>query len=423
MSDLIVGLDIGTSNVRCLIGEVTVNSQTLEKEFQITGVGVAKSTGLRNGTIVNIESTSQAIKKAIEDAELMSGNQVYTVYTQINGCQVVTQDSHGAVAVVQKDPNSNTREISEEDKERVLESATAVPLSVDRTLISHVVQNYTVNETAVVKDPINMIGVRLEASVHLITASSTPLQNIYRCIQRAGFDTAEIQLNTLVAAQAATSKDERDVGSILIDMGGGSTDAIAFWDDAPICTASVNYGGDIITKDIAIVCGISFEAAERIKCLSGCAWEPILENYEPVMIPGVGGDSPKERSRNDICRIIQPRVLEIFSMLREKIIQNLGENARKMKGNIILVGGGAKLPGVMECAQMIFEPPHIHISNFSGINALPTEYRSPEFATALGLVVSNLDKHNKSASIPEIVEEEKGKGFFSSISGWFKELF
>ncbi len=421
MSDLIVGLDIGTSNVRCVIGEVTVNPQTLEKELQITGVGVAPSTGLRNGTIVNIESTSQAIKKAVEDAELMSGNQVYTVYTQINGCQVVTQDSQGAVAVVQKDPNSNMREISEEDKVRVLESATAVPLPVDRVLISHVVQNYVVNETTVVKDPINMIGVRLEANVHLITASSTPLQNIYRCIQRAGFDTAEIQLNTLVASQAVTIKEEREVGSIVIDMGAGSTDAIVFFDDAPIFTASVNYGGNIVTQDIALVFGISIENAEKIKCKSGCAWEPLLENFETVYIPGVGGNPTTERSRNDVCRIIQPRVVEIFTMLSQKICDGLG--MKKIRGNIILVGGGANLSGVTECAEMVFGAPVVRPGYPKNFGGLDDKYKKPEFATAVGLVVSNLDKHNRNSSLPEAVEEERGKGFFSMISGWFKELF
>ena len=263
MSDIIVGLDIGTCFIRTVIGEFTENDT-----IQIIGVGKTASPGLRNGTIVNIEAVMQAVKKAIEDAEMVSGYEVQACVTAIGGGQIESWDSKGVVVVSGK--GNETREINESDMARVIEVSKALSIPPDRQILHVVPRSYIVDGQQGIKDPKNMLGVRLEAETHLVTASSTSIKNLQKCIDRAGYRVDGVTLKTLAATQAVMTDDELDLGSILIDMGGGTTDVLVLLDGAPVCTLSIPVGSSYVTNDIAIVKGIPFDTAERIKLKSGC---------------------------------------------------------------------------------------------------------------------------------------------------------
>ena len=414
MSEVVVGLDIGTSSVRAVIGEIAE-----DEKLQITGVGKAASTGLRNGVIVNIESTMRSITEAVEAAEMMSGKEVASVVTGIGGSSVESLNSTGIVAV--SSHGTSIREIKEEDVSRVIDAAKAVPVPLDRQILHVVPRSYTIDGQQGIKQPIDMIGTRLEADVHIVTAAVTSMQNIIRCVGRAGYEVDGVMLKTLASSQAVMTDEEKDLGSIVIDLGGGSTDALVIADGAPFCTASVPIGGNAVTNDISIVCGISFDVAERIKLSSGCAWEPLLDTHEEVIIPGVGGRPPETISRNEICRIIYPRLVETLSDLREKIGASVKD--KHLLGNIILVGGGAMMPGMVDVVSEVFDTSSVRIGTPGNFGGLLDEYSKPEYAAAVGLVVSNLDKRRSIEVRGGDASQPKGKNIFSAVTGWFKEFF
>lgn len=415
LSDIIVGLDIGTSNVRAVIGEFTENNS-----LQITGVGVSPSTGLRNGVIVNIESTMQSITAAIEAAEMISGYEVLSCVTAIGGAQIESLNSKGLVAVTNR--GNDSREINQQDIDRVIDAAKAVVIPMDRQILHVVPQSYIVDGQRGYKDPRNMLGVRLEAEVHIITASKTPIKNIQTCVDRAGYSIDGIMLKTLAATQAVMTEDEIDLGSILIDLGGGSTDALVLIDGAPVCTASVPVGGQLVTNDISVVKGISCETAEKIKLKSGCCWEPLLEEYEEVLIPGVGGRPPESIPRTEICQIIQPRMEEILSLVRSKIIKQV--KARQLSGNIVLTGGGALMPGIVDLACEVFDTQSVRIGVPGKLGGIMDEYRTPEYAVAAGLLLCNTDKRRKiDIKTNDHEGKQKKRNIGKRIMGVFKEFF
>lgn len=412
MSDIIVGLDLGTSAIRVVIGEFAEDNS-----LQIIGLGCCPSSGLRNGAIVNIESAMHDLKKAILDAELSSGQEVSSCITAIGGAQIESLDSRGFVAVANH--GNGSREITKSDVDRVLEAATAVVIPMDRKILHVIPQQYTIDGQAGIKDPLNNIGVRLEAAVHIITCSVTSIQNIQRCITRAGYGIDSIMLKTLAAAQAVMTAEELELGSILIDLGGGTTDVLVVYKGAPICTASIPVGGILVTNDIAIGKGISFETAEQIKVKSGCCWEPSLVGADDdVIIPGVGGRAPVSVPKSDICNILQPRMRELLMLVREQIIQKT--TVRQLSGNIILVGGGAQMFGIVELAQDVFNTEAVRIGIPSTLGSAVSEYRTPEYATAAGLLASNIDKH---AAKDYNIQKEKSFGFLSGLAKFFKDFF
>jgi cell division protein FtsA len=389
LSDNIVGLDIGTSFVRAVIGEFTENGT-----LQILGVGTCVSTGLRNGLVVNIEATTNAIKEAIEAAEVISGVDVSSCVAAVGGGQINGLNSKGLVAI--RNSEKEVREITHYDINRVIEIAKAISIPLDRQILHIVPQSYTVDGITGIKNPENMIGVRLEAEVHIITSAITPLQNIRRCITRAGYalETDGVMLKTLAATQAVMTEEELELGSILIDLGGGTTDMLVLYGGAPICTYSIPFGGINITNDIAIIKGVSFDTAEKIKLSSGCCWENYLEeaaDQSGVTIPGVGGRPPEEISRLDLCGIIRPRVEEILIKARQGVVR-LANNIDTLSGNIVLTGGGALMPGIVDLAQQIFDTNNVRIGYPGNLGGVIDEYRTPEYATAAGLFMSIMDR-------------------------------
>ncbi len=415
MSDIIVGLDIGTSTVRAVIGELDENNC-----LQISGVGKSVSTGLRSGIIVNIEATMKAITSAIEAAELMFGCEVTSCYTAIGGTQIDSLNSRGLVAVSNRSKGS--REINQDDIDRVIDAARAVALPIDREIIHVLPQSYIIDGIQKTKDPRDMIGVRLEAEVHIVTAALTSMQNIFRCVSRAGYTIDGVMLKTLAATQAVMTEEERELGSILIDIGGGSTDVLVLLDGAPICTSSIPIGGSLVTNDISIVRGISNETAERIKLSDGCCWEPLLTEFEEVLIPGVGGRPPESISRADICRIIQPRMEEILVMVKEKIAQQT--RLKKLSGNIVLTGGGALMPGIIELTSHVFDTQSVRIGIPGNLGGIMDDYRTPEYAVAAGLVVAHSDVLKKTEDKRfDKVNAVKKNGFIKTVGNFFKEFF
>lgn len=415
MSDIVVGLDIGTSNVRAIIGDHDENGK-----LRIIGVGTAPSTGLSRGVIVNIENTMNAVSKAIEAAELMSGCEVHSCFVGIGGTQVESLNSNGKVSVTNK-----SREIGATDIKRVIECASSVSIPLDRKVIHIVPQMYTVEHSIdceeKTNDPTNMIGNRLNVDVHIITATTTTMQNIITCASRAGYSVDGIMLKTLATVESVLTDEEKQLGSILIDMGAGSTDVIVVAEGAPICTASVPIGGTIVTNDISIVRGISTETAETIKLSNGCCWTPLVSENEEVLIQRVNGRA-ESIPRSEICQIIQPRVGEIFEMIREKIYSNIGN--RRLSGNVVLVGGGAKMSGVIELASAVFGTQSVRIGMPGKISGLSDDCRTPDYATAVGLVVANSHLLSQGTIKRGGKEHSNGKnGVFESIAKFFKEMF
>lgn len=415
MSDIVVGLDIGTSNVRVVIAEYDENNR-----LRIVGLGKAPSTGLRSGVIVNIEATMRAVTAAIEAAELMSGYEVHSCFVGIGGTQVDSLNSTGQVSVSNK-----SKEINQNDINRVIETASHLSIPLDRQVLHVVPQMYTVehgvNMLQKTKDPINVIGTRLYVDVHIVTATTTTVQNIFTCASRAGYTVDGVMLKTLATAQAVLTDEEKELGSILIDMGGGSTDVIVVADGAPICTDSVPIGGLLVTNDISVVRGISTETAEKIKISDGCCWEPLVDKNEEVLILGVNG-RPESIPRTELCDIIQPRVGEIFEMIREKISAKIKD--RRLSGNVVLVGGGAKMSGVIELASSVFNTESVRIGLPSNLGGLTDEYRTPDSATAIGLVVANSEVlQHKGEKRSRKDYSRKKQGFMDKIAKFFEDMF
>ena len=413
---MIVGLDIGTSNVRAVIAEFDD-----ENVLQVLGVGECSSTGLRSGVIVNIDATMRSVTQAIEQAEMMAGREVSAVVTGIGGNQVESINSKGIVGVTAK--GKNNHEIKKEDVHRVIEAARAINFPTGKEILHIIRQSYIVDGQTGIKDPINMIGVRLEVEAHIMTAVSSSAMNFNKCIERAGYSVQGIKSKTLAQSISVVTQEERELGSILIDLGGGSTDILVLIGGAPIYATSIPVGGIMVTTDISKVRGISIETAENIKLKYGCCFEELLDEYEEVIIPGVGGRPPEVISRNEICQIIEPRMEEIFNMIREKIAQQT--KLKQLSGNIILTGGGALMEGATELAGKVFDTSCVRVGTPLNLGGQVDIYKKPTFATVIGLVSSTADDIKlKYGATSNDNKHKKIKGNLkNSVITFFKEFF
>ncbi len=407
--NIIVGLDIGTTKVCALIGEFGDDGK-----LAITGVGTSPSFGLRRGVVINIESTLKSVSAAIEAAELMSGREVSSVITGIAGGHIEGINSRGVVAVT-----GRGREITQVDMDRVIEAAKAVVIPMDREILHVIPQEYIVDDQGGIRNPLDMIGVRLEAEVHIITGSVTSAQNLVKCVNRAGFKVDGIVLESLAAAEAVLSREEKDLGSLLIDLGGGTTDILVHIDGAPYYTNVIPLGGSQVTGDISIMLKTPVETAERIKRESGCCHYSLVEPGQETIIPGLGGRPPLALARRDLCSIIQPRIAEIFTMVRDRIEKK--GFAGRLNGGVVLTGGGAELPGAVELAQEIFSTA-ARVGFPTRLGGLVEEYQKPEFASAVGLVM-----YGAQYAHPEMKEgpgkDRPQSGIFTSMRQWFKNFF
>ncbi|MFP4551598.1 MAG: cell division protein FtsA [Spirochaetales bacterium] len=403
---MIAALDIGTTSVCAAIAEFNDDGQV-----EIIGLGTAPSHGLRRGVVINIEATLRSVAMAIEAAEQMAGREVAAVITGIAGGHIEGLNSRGVVAVT-----GRGREITSEDVERVIDAAKAVVIPMDREVIHVIPQEFIVDEQGGIKNPLDMIGVRLEAEVHIITGSVTSAQNLVKCINRAGFKVNDIILESLAGARATLTEDERDLGVLMIDLGGGTTDMLVYREGAPYYTSVLPIGGSQVTGDLSIILKTPTESAEQIKREAGCCHLDLVEPGEPVIIPGVGGRPPASIERLEIARIIEPRMLEIFRMVRERIepkgyLEYLG-------AGVVLTGGGALLPGAVELAQEVFEN-SARIGQPGNLGGIGTAYQSPEYSTAIGLAL-----HAASRAEPEpVIGEKSAGGLLPGLKRWFRNFF
>ncbi len=409
LSSIVVGLDIGTTFIKAVIGE-------LDKDDKLSIIGYAKkpSQGLRNGVIVNIDAAVAAINATVDAAEQIAGVDVDSVFTAIGGSQVESLNSEGDTVVDDRSDRYRTLEITEEAKVRAIGASTAISIPMDKKMLHCIPQEYFVDDLPGVKDPLGMMGKRLKVKVHIILANETAWNNLEQCIIRAGYECNGTRSKTLVAAMATIHEDEMDLGSILIDLGGGTTDVMVVNKGAPVFMASIPVGGNLVTNDIAVVKGIPVSAAEKIKVESGCCWINGSEESETVIIPGVGGRPPEETTQYELCEIIQPRVDEIFSMVKAEIVHHA--NLTQLNGSIILTGGGAKMAGIVELAQSVWGTTSVRIGEVSDLGGLDKGYRDPDFATAVGLVDSNRSFRANSKSKKKNAQvSEKGENLFKKI--------
>ncbi|MDZ7373887.1 MAG: cell division protein FtsA, partial [candidate division KSB1 bacterium] len=342
MPNYITGLDIGTTKIGVVIGEVDD-----EEELRIVAVASAPSEGLRRGVVVNLEKTVQSIIRAVSEAEQMAGVTVDSVYAGIAGDHIRSINGRGVVAVA--GPNN---EITEDDVRRVIDAAKAVALPIDREIIHILPQEFIVDDQRGIKDPVGMAGVRLEAEVHIVTGAVTSAQNIYRSIERAGLKVRDLVLEPLASSLAVLTEDEKELGVVLIDLGGGTTDIAMFYQGCIRHTGVVGLGGRNVTNDIAIGLRTPVDQAEEIKIRYGCAIHRPDDDKEVIEVPGIGGRAPRKVSKALLVDIIQPRMEEILSLAFEEVKRS--EFAGLMNGGVVLTGGGSLLDGTLELAEEIF---------------------------------------------------------------------
>jgi len=418
---IIAALDIGSAYVRAVICE-----RDEDGSLKIIGAGTRPSTGLRKGVVVNIEATLRAVAAAIEDAEMMSGLEVSDCWTGIGGNHINGLNSRGVVGVSGKKRDSREREIGQEDIDRVIEAAKAVVIPTDRQILEVIPQNYKVDDQKGIRNPLDMIGVRLECEVHIITCAVTGAQNLIKCVNRAGFRVNELILQTLAAGRAVLTQDEMDLGVVLLDLGGGTTDALIYVEGTPFSTYTIPAGGTQVTSDISIIKNISIDNAEKIKIDAGCCWDGLLEADENVIVPGVGGRAPMSIPRSQILTIIKPRMEEIFKMVKQHLdTLNL---PRPLGGGVVLTGGGAQLSGVVELAGSILRLPARIGSPIpsEGLGGLVEEYRTPSYACVIGLALegerrAGLDPAERAGELRQ--GDKKSSALIDKLKSWLKEEF
>ena len=378
-NELIVGLDIGTTKICAIVGEVTEHG-----EIDIIGFGQHPSKGLRKGVVINIEATVNSIRKAVEDAELMAGCQITNVYAGVAAGHIKGFNSHGIVAVKDK-------EVTEADVDRVIDAARAIAIPLDREVIHVLPQEYVIDDQGGITEPLGMSGVRLEAKVHIVTGAATSANNIIKCAESCGLTVSDIVLEQLASSEAVLSQDEKDLGVALIDIGGGTTD-IALWSQGSIVHTSVlPIGGDHITSDIAVGLRTPMNDAERIKGEYGCALSSLVESEQTIEVPSVGGRKPRTLSRQILTEIIEPRVEEMFSLVQQEIQKTGFEDL--LAGGVVITGGSTMLEGMQDLAEDILGVP-VRLGKPEGIGGLVDVVKGPAYATGVGLIQYGRDHEN-----------------------------
>lgn len=375
--DILVGLDIGSTKIAAVIGEMDERG-----EVKIVGLGTAPAEGLKRGVVVNLEQTINSIIKAVQDAELMAGVKVDSVYAGIAGDHIRSINSRGVIAVTKVD-----KEIREAEIDRAIEAAKTVAIPMDREIIHVLPQEFTVDDQPGIKDPRGMSGTRLEVEVHIVTGSVTSAQNIHRSIKRAGYELLDLVLEPLASSKALLEAQELELGVALIDIGGGTTNVAIFYDGCIRHTAVISLGGRNVTNDLAIGLRTPVEQAEELKKSYGCALSSLTDPEEMIKVPGVGAKESKEISRSILAAIIEPRMEEIFSLaLREIKKSNFADI---LATGIVLTGGGSLLEGVEDLAEQVFDMP-VRKGKVEGVSGLLDIAENPMNSTAIGLILYGL---------------------------------
>ena len=375
---MIVGLDIGTSKVVAIVAELSS-----EGVVEIVGIGSHPSTkGLKKGVVVNIDSTVQSIQRAVEEAELMAGCQIHSVFAGIAGSHIRSLNSHGIVAI-------RDREVFSPDIDRVIDAAQAVAIPADQKILHILPQEYVIDNQEDVKTPLGMSGVRLEAKVHLVTCAVNAAQNIEKCIRRCGLEVDDIILEQLASSYAVLTEDEKDLGVCLVDIGGGTTDIAIFTDGAIRHTAVIPIAGDQVTNDIAMALRTPPPNAEEIKIKYACALASLAGENETIKVPSVGDRSARDLSRQALAEVVEPRYDELFTLIQAELRRSGFEGL--VGAGVVLTGGTSKMEGVVELAEEIFHMP-VSIGKPRGVSGLIDIVRNPIYSTAVGLLQYAADK-------------------------------
>jgi cell division protein FtsA len=404
-SDIIVGLDIGTTKICAVVGEIVHDA------VEIIGLGSHPSEGLRKGVVINIEKTVDSIKEAIEEAETMAGCEISSVYAGIAGGHIKGFNSHGVIALKEK-------EVTKKDIERVIEAASAVAIPMDREVIHILEQEFIVDAQDGIRDPLGMSGVRMEAKIHIVTGAVTSAQNIIKCANRAGLDVHDIVLQSLASSEAVLSDEERNLGVALVDFGGGTTDLAVFSRGAIKHTSVLALGGENLTYDISIGTRTPRLEAEKIKMKYGCALTSMIGKDETIEVPGVGGRKARVLPRQILGEILEPRVEEIFTLIQNELIRSGYEEM--INSGVVITGGSAELAGVTEIAEQIFNAPS-RVGYPEGIGGLVEVVNKPMYATAVGLVIYGAKRRNEDKKF-RIRDTNIFSRVVDQMKKWFKDV-
>ena len=400
--NMIVALDIGTSKVVAIVGAVSSNG-----ELEIVGTGMHSSSGLKKGVVVNIEATVNSIQRAIEEAELMAGCSIHSVYAGIAGSHIRSLNSHGIVAI-------RDREVQSLDVDRVIDAARAVAIPADQEILHVLPQEYIIDEQEGVHEPIGMSGVRLEAKVHLVTCAANAAQNIKKCIRRCGLEVDEVVLEQLASSHAVLTEDEKQLGVALVDIGGGTTDIAIFTEGAIRHTGVIPIAGDQVTNDIAMALRTPTPHAEDLKIKYACALAKLARPEETVKVPSVGDREARDMSRQLLAEVVEPRYDELFTLVQAELRRSGFEEL--LAAGVVLTGGTSKMEGVTELAEEIFHLP-VRIGAPVNVKGLSDIVNNPIYSTGVGLLHFGVDQQRKEGF------DDNGKGATDSVLNRIKEWF
>ena len=403
---MIVGLDIGTSKVVAIVGEITVDGG-----IEVVGLGSHPSRGMKKGVVVNIESTVQSIQRAVEEAELMAGCQIHSVFTGIAGSHIKGMNSHGIVAI-------RDREVVRGDMDRVIDAAQAVAIPADQKVLHILPQEYIIDNQEGVKEPLGMSGVRLEAKVHLVTCAANAAQNIEKCVRRCGLEVDDIILEQLASSYAVLMEDEKELGVCMVDIGGGTTDIAIFIDGSIRHTAVIPIAGDQVTNDIAMALRTPTQYADEIKIKYACALTQLAGVDETIKVPSVGERPPRDLSRQALAEVVEPRYEELFTLVQAELRRSGFEDL--VAAGIVLTGGTSKMEGVVELAEEIFHMP-VRLATPQGVEGLSDIVRNPIYATGVGLLLYGQKQQAEGGSEPQ--KNLSVMDFFDRMKNWVKDNF
>ncbi|RMG36150.1 MAG: cell division protein FtsA [Gammaproteobacteria bacterium] len=403
--NIIVGLDIGTSKVVAIVGEVKDDNS-----IEIIGLGTHPSRGLKKGVVVNIESTVQSIQRAVEEAELMAGVEIDSVYAGIAGSHVASLNSHGIVAI--KDG-----EVTHADVDRVIDAARAVPIPADQKILHILPQEFIIDNQEGIHDPVGMSGVRLEARVHMVTGSVSAAQNIIKCVRRCGLEVEDLILEQLASSYSVLEEDEKDLGVCLVDIGGGTTDIAVFTGGAIRHTGVIPIAGDQVTNDIAVALRTPTQHAEDIKLRYACALTQLASPDESIEVPSIGDRPPRRLSRQTLAEVVEPRYEELLNLIQAELRRSGFEDL--VAGGVVMTGGSSKMEGVIDLAEEVFHMP-VRLGVPQYVTGLVEVVRNPIHATGVGLLL--FGHRNRAVRVPEM----SGGGFksvWNRMKSWFQGNF
>jgi cell division protein FtsA len=404
--NLIVGLDIGTSKVVAIVGEMS-----LSDGIEVIGIGSCRSRGLKKGVVVNIESTVQSIQRAIEEAELMAGCEIHSVYAGIAGSHIRSLNSHGIVAI-------RDNEVTIGDIDRVIDAARAVAIPADQKMLHILPQEFVIDNQEGIKEPIGMSGVRLEAKVHMVTGAVSAAQNIVKCVRRCGLDVDDIILEQLASSYAVLTEDEKELGVCLVDIGGGTTDIAVFTEGSIHHTSVIPIAGDQVTNDIAVALRTPTQHAEDIKVRFACALTQLANPDETIEVPSVGDRPARTLARQTLAEVVEPRYEELFTLVRSELQRSGFEDL--IAAGMVLTGGSSKMEGVIELAEEIFHMP-VRVGVPQYVTGLSDVVKNPIYSTGVGLLLFGQRQARESTHVSQL--DNGIRGIFERMKSWFQGNF